>query len=88
MRFPIEFNNEPVTVHALGSGKIVLRAPHSDGIIKTVPPSAAVEVCAWCVPSSEQQPLRDAGFKLTHGICRHCEDRQKRKGEAYYEQAQ
>lgn len=36
-------------------------------------------VCAWCVPESEQNILRLEGHKLSHGICRHCYERNLKK---------
>ena len=47
--------------------------------IGVVPDNATLTVCAWCFPASEQQPLKDAGFTLSHGICRHCLERQRGK---------
>ena len=57
----------------------VVRAECEDGIVRTIHPPFFVSVCAWCVPPSEQQPLKDAGFNLSHGICRHCLERQRGK---------
>lgn len=78
MQFPIEFEGRKVTVHKLSVG-IILRAEAEDGVIRTVQPPAILSVCAWCVPPSEQQPLKDAGFNLSHGICRHCDERMRAK---------
>ena len=88
MKFPIEQNDVSVSVFTPRNLPLVAIKPDENGTAVAASKEEPLTVCGWCVPKSQQVQLKAAGFILTHGICAHCLDRQTRKEQAHYEQAQ